>query len=309
MKTGMSQALKDHYRREVTTTAACWRIHLKDGTKILGTDCDRDIEVTNTNCHRVVGTIFSDLTGIYRAGAGIRVSNVKSSADMSVDNAEADGVTSNDLGIPDLTVARIESGIADFAPVFAFTVNWQDPDAGQNPVNCGFLGKFERDSTGFYRTEVRSLEQLLQQNILQTYAERCQIIEFGGTQCGFDLAANMRLASITAVTSRRAFRVHITSGAAPPTATYFDRSKIEFTSGDNAGFFREARSVTANGSDFDVVLFEEFPEDPQIGDALKLPPGCDRTAEVCKLHGRFVHGFTGYGVFMPGALALMRGAL
>lgn len=307
MKTGMPEALLSHLQGEVTTTAICWRIHLKDGSVILGTEHDEDILITETHCHDVAGTIFEDLTGLYRAGAGIRMSDVRVSSDMSVDNSEAEGSVDDAMAIPDLTVERIESGLADGAPVIAFKVNWQRPDDGQDVTNFGMLGEFEWDSSGRYRTEIRGVGQRLMQNIVQTFSERCQVVEFGDQRCGFDLAAATRLAVVTAVTNRRQFRAQITSGDAPPTETYFDGARLTFTSGDNENFFREVKRAVETAGEFDITLWDEMPADIEVGDTLTLPPGCDRTPEACKLHGRYTTGWRGYGVFMPGMMALMKG--
>jgi uncharacterized phage protein (TIGR02218 family) len=305
----LPQGLLDHYRKPLITVAHCWRIHLKDGTKILGTMHDRDIAVTVTNADGIEDTAFDDLTGLYRRGAGIRFSDLRSSSDMSVDNTEAEGALVGDMAIPDLTVERIESGIADGAPVIAFKCNWQDPDAGQDIVNAGYLGNFERDSSGRYRTEVRNLQQRLAQNIVRTFGERCDVVRFGDARCGFDVAAATRAAVVTAVTNRRSFTIEITSGDPPPVPNYFDGAEITFTSGANSGFSREAKRVAQDGSSFSITLWEETPKDIEVGNTLNLPPACDRTKTMCKLHGRFTTnpGWQGYGIFIPGLLALMKG--
>lgn len=304
------QALLDHYRRPLTTIAHCWRIHLHDGTKILGTSHDRDLTITVTNAPRVAGTPFADLTGVYRRNAGIRFSDIRSSSDMSVDNTEAEGALVSDMAIPDLTVARIESGVADGAPVIAFKINWQDPDAGQDPVNVGFLGNFERDSSGRYRTEIRSLEQRLAQNIVRTYSERCDVVRFGDERCGYNLESARRSGHVLAVEDRRRFVLgDLIEGDLPPLP--YAGGLLRFESGANAGFEREIKRamLDAQTQTVAIELWEEMPAEVEIGDVASATPGCDRTPVSCKLFGRFTTnpGWQGYGIFIPGALSLMAG--
>jgi uncharacterized phage protein (TIGR02218 family) len=289
-------ALLAHYGQDVTTLALCWTIEKSTGEVIRSTDHDRDIVITT-----------GELAGRYVAGANITGSDIRSTADMAVDNMEVEGAFPNEWVIPDLTVAEIEAGVLDNAPVTVFVVNWQSPDDGQNILRCGYLGALTRDSDGRYRTEVRGLTQRLSQNIGQTYSERCNVVEFGDSRCKFDVAGATRTVEVVSVTNRRRFDVQITSGSAPPTATYFDGAKLTFTSGANQGFFREVKRAADNGGVLEVSLWEELPADVEVGDTATLPPACNRLLETCRdVHNNIVN-FRGYGVFIPGVLALMKG--
>lgn len=284
-----------HLRGEASTLALCWTIEKGNGEIIRSTDHDRDIEIASGR-----------YAGRYRSVANITGSDVQSTSDMSVDNMEVDGALSDAFEIPDITVAEIEAGLLDNAPVEAFGVNYEAPDEGQMIERRGYLGIPARDSDGRYKVEVRGIAQRLQQNLGSTYSERCNVIEFGDSRCGFNIAAATRTAVVTAVTSRRRFDIEITAGDPPPTATYFDGAKLTFTSGANNTFFREAKRATLAVDTLTITTWEEFPEDPVIGDTLSLPPACDRLISTCRdVHNNIVN-FRGYGVFIPGVLALMR---
>lgn len=284
-----------HLRGEVSTLALCWTIEKGNGEIIRSTDHDRDIEIASGR-----------YAGRYRSVSNITGSDVRSTSDMSVDNMEVDGAISDEWEIPDITVAEIESGLLDNAPVEVFGVNYELPDQGQLIERRGYLGIPARDSDGRYKVEVRGIAQRLQQNVGWTYSERCNVVEFGDSRCGFNLAAATRTAVVTAVTSRRRFDIEITAGDPPPTATYFDGAKMTFTSGANSSFFREVKRATLVGDTLTITTWEEFPEDPVIGDILTLPPACDRLISTCRdVHNNTVN-FRGYGAFIPGALALMR---
>lgn len=285
-----------HLRGEVSTLAICWTIEKGNGDIIRSTDHDRDIEIASGR-----------YAGRYRSVANITGSDVRSTSDMSVDNMEVDGALSDAFEIPDITVAEIEAGLLDNAPVEVFGVNYNAPDSGQLIERRGYLGVPSRDSDGRYRVEVRGLAQRLSQNIGWTYSDRCNVVEFGDARCGFNVAAVTRTAIVTAVTSRRRFDIEITAGDPPITPVYFDGAKLTFTSGANNTFFREVKRAAVDGTTLSITTWEEFPEDPVIGDTLSLPPACNRLLSTCRdVHDNIVN-FRGYGVFIPGILKLMSG--
>jgi uncharacterized phage protein (TIGR02218 family) len=295
MKT-IAADLLAHLRGEVSTLAICWTIEKGNGEVIRSTDHDRDIEITTGR-----------YAGVYRAVANFTASDVRSTSDMSVDNMEVDGALADAYEIPDITVAEIEAGLLDNAPVEAFGVNYNAPDQGQLIERRGYLGIPARDSDGRYKIEVRGLAQKLQQNIGWTYSDRCNVVEFGDSRCGFNVAAVTRTAVVTAVYSRRRFDIEITAGDAAPNATYFDGAKLTFTSGDNNQFFREVKRVTTVGDTLTVTTWEEFPDEPEVGDTLTLPPACNRLLSTCRdVHNNIIN-FRGYGVFVPGVLEMMKG--
>lgn len=285
-----------HLRGEVSTMALCWTIEKGNGEVIRSTDHDRDIEIS-----------AGRYAGRYRSVANITGSDVRSTSDMSVDNMEVEGAIQDVWEVPDITVAEIESGLLDNAPVEVFGVNYNSPDDGQLNERRGYLGIPSRDSDGRYRMEVRGMTQRLQQNIGWTYSDRCNVVEFGDSRCGFNVAAATRTAVVTSVNSRRRFDIEITSGDPPPVANYFDGAKLTFTSGDNNLFFREVQRATIVGDTLTIITWEEFPNDPAVGDTLNLPPACNRLLSTCRdVHNNIIN-FRGYGYFIPGILAVMSG--
>lgn len=285
-----------HLRGEVSTLAICWTIEKGNGEVIRSTDHDRDIEITSGR-----------YAGLYRSASNITASDVRSTSDLSVDNMEVDGAIQDEWEIPDITVAEIEAGLLDNAPVEVFGVNYNSPDDGQLIERRGYLGIPSRDSDGRYKMEVRGMTQRLSQSIGWTYSERCNVVEFGDIRCGFNLAAATREAVVTAVTSRRRFDIEITAGDPAPIPTYFDGAKLTFTSGANEDFFREVKRAAIVGSTLSITTWEEFPADPVIGDTLNLPPACDRRMSTCRdVHNNLLN-FRGYGVFIPGVLKILAG--
>lgn len=299
----LTPAFTAHIREPVTTLAVCWRIEKNDGELVLGTQHDRDIAVTVSQ-HAIV-----DLTGVYRAQAAITGSDVRSGSDMSVDNMEVEGATpaaadtSGEVVI-DLTVHDIEAGTLDNAPVTVFLVNWNAPDDGQAILRRGRLGALARDSDGRYRTEVRGLSQLLSQNIGFVYQETCNVVRFGDSRCQFDVDSIRIEAPITAVVSNKQFS--IAEPVTAPPAGYPLGGEVLFLTGENTGYVREIKRTSVAGGSLTVELYEEMPADVVPGEEIQITPGCDRRWSTCRLYNNLVN-FRGWGLYIPGTLAMMRG--
>jgi uncharacterized phage protein (TIGR02218 family) len=298
MKT-LTPAFATHISQPVTTLAVCWRIEKNDGALVLGTQHDRDISIA-TSQHPTI-----DLTGVYLAQAAITGSDVRSASDMSVDNMEVEGATGAAGGVAvDLTVYDIEAGTLDNAPVTVFLINWNDPDAGQAILRRGRLGALSRDSDGRYRTEVRGLGQLLSQNVGWVYQETCNVVRFGDSRCQYDVDSIRIDAPVTTVTSNKRFA--IAEPVTTPPAGYPLGGEVTFMTGDNEGFIREVKTTTVAGGELTLDLYEEFPADVDVGDELQFTPGCDRRWSTCLAYNNLVN-FRGWGVYIPGTMALMRG--
>jgi uncharacterized phage protein (TIGR02218 family) len=295
-----------HLNQRVTTLAICWRIEKKNGDVILGTDHDRDIRITETNIGvDISGSSFS-LDGVYKASSGVTGSDVKSNADMSVSNMEVQGALASHSGIVDLSVDDIEAGLLDSARVITFRVNWQDPDEFQELLRFGFLGEITRTAEGTYRTEVRGLEQILQQTIGRTCGDRCDVAEFGDARCKINVAALTVTGTVTSVTSRRRFDASLTTDSSTPDSPYFRLGRLTFTSGANQGFTRQVKLDNVGDVLGNLEMWEPFPRDVEIGDTFTLTPGCDRRYETCRdVHNNLVN-FRGPGIFTPGMDEIIR---
>lgn len=288
--------LASHLSGRTLSLTVCWAVTRTDGQVLRGTAHDRDITIASGR-----------FAGVYPSRATVYSTDIASKSDGSVSNADVEGAFFSD--VEELTVADIEGGFFDQAPAVLFMVNWQNPDAGQKILLSGTLGEFQRDDEGRYRSEVRGLTQALTQQIVRSYSERCDVKLFGDARCKFDVASHTRTGAVTAVTDRKRFDVSLDPGAEPPTAVYFVGGRLKFTSTPLAGVIREVRACLVN-EDNDaarILLWDEAPVDVEEGMTIELPPGCDRTADTCRLiHENFVN-FRGHGLFATGRDALMRG--
>lgn len=293
----LSEALAEHLQLPVSTLAVCWRIVKKNGVEILGTEHDCDLTVVD-----------AELGGVYRAVAGIRGSDLKSTADMSVPNMEVEGglvPSDDDMPIPGLRLWDIESGILNSVPVNVFIVDWTNPAGGILRRRDGVLGRFVRDTNGIYRTEVLGLVQLVQQNVGETDGERCSAT-LGDARCKFPIETMTRTGTVTSVHSRRRFTAELDAGPAPVVATYYDYAKLTFTSGENEDFERETHRVGFGGDIVEVELWDEAPADIQIGDTIRLPPGCDKREVTCRIVFENIINIRATGIYVAGIMDLIK---
>mgnify|MGYP001293239724 CR=1 FL=1 len=297
MKT-IPAALLTHIGGDQVTTALCWLVEKTTGGYVRGTDHDKNIDVT-------ISTPSAGLVGLYVAHENISGSDLRTSSDLSVDNMEVESAESADSPNDGITFAEVHAGALNGARVTVFMCNWKAPDVGQIIIRRGYLGETTFDSDGRLKLEVRGLSQLLSQQIGKIMSDRCDVVRFGDTRCGYDAVAITGTGTIDSLTSRRVFVMTV---PAPPAWTMFPAGgEVTFTSGENAGFTKEVKGVVYAAPLLTITLYEEMPGEVVIGDALEFVPGCDRRYTTCKLYDNLVN-FRGFGVFVPGALAIMRGA-
>lgn len=284
-------ALQTHLNGNTTTLALCWSILKRNGDYIRGTTHDRDLTVST-----------GSYAGTYSSNSNITPSNVKSNADLAVDNLDVTGAWSDNTIAIDITRADIEARNLDFASCRTFFVNWASPDDGQVPMRSGFLGPITYDSTGGYTTQVRGLAQLLQTNIVQTYSDKCTVKKLGGPRCNVDLAPLTITASAAIVVSRRQISV---DGITTQPDGYFALGNLIGLTGDNAGLLRQIR-IDDRTSGY-ISLFEPFPEDIFLGDTFTMQPGCDRLPTTCMNKFNNWQNNRAYGILIPGIDALLAG--
>lgn len=301
----LSSAYATHLQGPTTTLAICWRIVKKNGEVIRGTDHDRNIAITITNIGLGdTGEPSIDLSGVYKAAAGITGSDIRSSSDMSVDNMEVGGGIDAQI-TGDITVPDIEAGLLDSATVTTFRVNWQNPDDYQEVMRHGSLGEISRTAEREYRTEVRGLTQVLQQIIGRTAGDRCDVKEFGDERCKYPVETITVTGTVTAVTNRKVFSVSLALNS-PPTLVQWKLGKLTWTSGDNDGFVGQLKREDVGNVFGAFEMWEPFPTDIEVGDTFTLRPGCDRRYETCRDIYDNIINMRAPAIFCPGMDAVVR---
>lgn len=300
MSRSLPAAFLARLQDDATRLVLCWRVERGDGVVIRGTSHDRVITISGA------GSPTNPHAGRYRALAAVTGSSVRSTTELDVDNLEVEGTTADGLTITDLTAADIEAGLLDDAYFVVFLAFWDDPDIGQCVLRAGNLGNIKRTSEGAYTAELRGLLQRLSQGIVRTYGVQCDA-DLGDSRCGVNLAALTLTGTVTAVTNRRRFSVAITSGSPTPSLEYFDGGLLTVTSGESSGYAREVKRGAVGGVLGEVELFEALPLELEVGNTVSMRPGCDKSAETCRVRFSNLARFRGYGLFVPGQNAVLRG--
>lgn len=301
MKTIAPDLLAD-LQSDKTSIAFLWAIEMADGRMIRGTEHDQDITIPSAG-----DSPTEKFAGTYYATANVTMGDIASTSDLSVDNVDVTGAAA-EVGatVLDVTVADIESGILDKAPVTVMVCNWREPSHGLYVIKSGALGTISHDSDGKYTTQVVGLAAALTQMVIRTFSTTCNVVKFGDVRCKVNVPAITITGTVASnlTNTRQQFQVTLDESS-PATGFSFRGGTLTFTSGQNAGFQREVKvDPDANGGI--ASFWEQFPEDVTAGDTFTLSPGCARTTAACKGYSNLVN-FRGFGVFVPGVNAIMAG--
>jgi len=264
MKT-IAAALQTHLDGDVTTLATCWRLELQDSPQTIMGFTDHDIDI-----------VFNGVT--YLAASGYTASAYTGTSSLSVDNLDITGV----LDSAGITEADILAKKYDNADVYIFAVNYKDdPITNDIKLSRGKIGNIEvRDNV--YVAEFRSLAQLLQKNLTESYSIKCRV-ELGSTPCGVSLAGSPSYTfsgTVAGVTDRRQF----TDATLTNADGYFDYGLLTWLTGNNAGYSMEVKEHDYTSSPLVAAftLYEPMPYDIQINDTYSVYAGCDKTRATCK---------------------------
>lgn len=186
----------------------------------------------------------------FKATTGVQMSALQTSADLAVDNAEADTlvpVAGDELD--GFTQAQIDAGALDKVRFLVLQVNYNDLTAGRCEIVAGgSIGEVKTKFGQLTVLELRSLAQLLKQRtIVELDSLLCrarfgsQPIGTGGGvveerfPCGFDLSTEWVAGTVTAVggESDREFTVGAFAGVYAD--DYFAPGVARWATGANAG--------------------------------------------------------------------------
>lgn len=158
-----SVELRAHYDQTVTTLATLWRLVRTDGVELYFTDHDVNIPYGGNT---------------YLAATGYSRTAISNNVGLAVGNMDVSGVFSSG----GLTEEELRAGLYDYADIYVMSINWADTSQGVLKLRRGKLGEVTSNPQGFYQAELRSLTQLLSQNIVQSYTAECRT-DLGSSQC------------------------------------------------------------------------------------------------------------------------------
>ena len=273
MKT-IPATLQTHYDSQVNTTCMLLKITRNVGAfgtalPVLGV-CTLDQDITYND-----GTD----TVTYSAMAGFTPSNLSSTGDMGVDNAEAEIlVPAYDLG--PVVESDINAGRYDSAPFVLYRINYNDLTSGRHEiVMTGTLGQAKVVGGLSAFCELRSISQQFKQTVCEVDSITCRAT-FGDTACGYDISPLWENGTVSAVGTEtdRQFSADtaFAEGDLVP-------GIVQWLTGDNAGrsYEIEAHEVDigggGGGSDLGTVALT-FPTPFPIanGDTFKWRSDCGK---------------------------------
>jgi uncharacterized phage protein (TIGR02218 family) len=190
---------------------------------------------------------------------------------LKPDNAEISHV----LTASGFTEADLRGGRWDFARVEQITVNYLDLTMDKARRSVGYFGEIKIQN-GMFTVELRSLKQLLSQDIGRITSALCDAWRLGNFECGLDITDYMHDTSISSVTNS----LTLTIGLGSPKANgYFEYGLIYFRDGNNHFYEREIKNNVGNV----LTLHRPFPLSISPGDLVTVIAGCNRTRAKCRL--------------------------
>lgn len=208
----------------------------------------------------------------YSAMAGFIPSNLSTTGDMGVDNAEAEIlVPAFDLG--PVVEADINAGRYDSAPFVLYRVNYNDLTAGRHEIILsGTLGQARVVGGLSAFCELRSLTQQFKQTVCEVDSLTCRAT-FGDAKCGYDVSTlweNGTVSSVGAETDR------IFAGTSAFATNALAPGMVQWLTGDNAGRSYEIEANTTVSGTTTVALVFPTPFPIKVGDTYKMRPDCGK---------------------------------
>lgn len=166
MKT-VSGAFETHIGQETTSVATTYELVRRDGVVLGFTSHDQNLAAGGVEFHATLGDAPSE---------------IKSSADLAVDNLEVMALVDDDR----IVEAELLAGLYDFATIEIAEVNHQDLGQGSMILRKGVIGE-QTVGRGQVRVELRGVMQVLQQTIGRIHQKRCDA-DLGDARCKVRLA-------------------------------------------------------------------------------------------------------------------------
>jgi uncharacterized phage protein (TIGR02218 family) len=245
-------ALVSHLATRTHTRCYMLRLDLTDGTSIGITDHDRDLDFD-----------LGDGEITYSASTGILPSDVTLQTGLDADNYEVSGPIGDTV-----TLAALLGGRFNRATARLFMVNWKSLGSGAIPIMKGWVSE-ARPEGGKFVFEIRSAADKLNQVIGRVTSPFCP---GDHAECCVNIADEVAT-TVSGVVNDRAFTV-----AAAITAADFVGGLVTFTGGGLAGTL-PIEIFAVSGST--LTLFTALSDLPEIGDAVTIKEGCDRTRATC----------------------------
>ncbi|WP_062208207.1 DUF2163 domain-containing protein [Aureimonas sp. AU12] len=275
----LSEAMRSALAQPATTLASAWRLTRRDGTVFGFTDHDEDIAFG--------GTVFSAATG-WTAG------ETEGALGLAAGTHGVEGALSSVA----LREEDIAAGLFDGASVEIFRVDWQRPEDAVLMERCD-LGEVTRGGGGF-SAELRGIAARLDRQHGRYYRRRCDAV-LGDRRCGVDLSAGgwTRTGRLVAVDGE----VLVIEGLGALDVVAFERGRIALGA---ASEFQPVRGIRtgAEAGTLRIALGRPTDVSPDVGSAVRLKVGCDRSFRTCRERFANSANFRGFP-HLPGSDAAL----
>lgn len=274
--------LLTHYALPWQTLAQCITITRLDAVVLRYTSLDVPLVVAGNT---------------YQA-AGLNVSGLATTAGLAVSNAELQILPDDALGI---VRSELITGKWDHASFVLFEADWATPANGINTLMAGTLGEV-RPARGIYTVELRSLAQVLQNQVGASTSKTCRY-RLGSTAlpaglCNVALGPFTVTGTLTSAASRQVF----TDTARAEADDYFGEGLLTWTGGANAGYSEKIKTYAADT----FTLVRPAPFAVVAGDTYSAIAGCRKRAdEDCRVKFANLLNFGGEP-HLPGVDAMLR---
>ena len=253
MKT-IPAGLQAHLDTDTAFLATLWKLTRVDATVLGFTDHDTDLTVSAVT---------------YTAATGYMRTAVKSSADMSADSLDLQGLLDDGA----ISEDDLRAGKYQGAELLVSLCNYTNLADGVVVLRRGWIGQITITDAG-YEAELRGLSDRLQQTIGRVYGRDCDA-DLGDERCGIDLTLPVWNATGTVATV-----IDDATFTDPArTETKWIAGKLTWTTGDNAGASMEVKN--ADGVS-EIELWQPMAKPIVIGDTYAIKAGCQkRRLEDC----------------------------
>ena len=244
-----SAAMLLHLAEPITTLCAIWTI--------LATDSTRASYAAHTRALTFETIAYSP--------APVEPSRTVQRIGLEPNSVELFGVFDSIITESDVQGGRWKNASVEYQ-----WVNYLDLTMGSVQKLKGKAGEFTIEN-GTYRLEVRSLAQLMHQDIgeLTSPLDRNQLSELVSNLAPYAFAR-----TVTAVTDRMNFTV----GGTAQANDYFAYGKVTFTSGANNGRAMEIKANVGNAIELQLPMMSTI----SIGDTVSLLAGYDGTRDQAR---------------------------
>lgn len=262
-------ALVEHLGGTSTTVWRCMKITPAGLSPFGITTGDRDV-------------LFDDGFGPlwYRARRGYTASAQVGSADLSVENSEAEALLAEyPLEQDGVTLEMVRTGILDGARFVEYLINYLADDNGKAILASGTIGEIRSDKGLRAFIERRSLTQTLKQkSIIEAGSVDCRA-KFGDERCKFpvDTLWDSGVVDTVGAEADLTFSFAPSSGAIAEDG-YYSPGVVYWTTGANAGRTHEIDTFTIDSSGAATVTLVHAAQDLiAANDHFDIRPDCDYT--------------------------------